>query len=99
MPEFPAGTVGWAVDPTNAHDFRPVIVLCHEKRPFSATDWTVMCAGTEARNHDDDTPELEPQHVTGISFSDTTYLMPYGVYTIAPGAIRTGMVLGQLMDS
>lgn len=98
MAKFPAGTIGWAQDPTGAHRERPVIVLCHENRPFSATDCTVMCAGTEAVKHDYDTPKLEPEHITGISFSDTTYLMPYALYTIPPGAILTGKPRGRLTD-
>lgn len=82
-----------------AHDERPVIVLCHEHRPFSATDCTVMCAGTEAAKHDYETPEIEPEHLTGISFSDPTYLMPYALYTIPPSAILTGKPMGGLTEA
>lgn len=99
MDKFPAGTIGWAQDPTGAHDDRPVIVLSHENHPFSATDCTVMCAGTEAVKYDHSTPELEETHISGISFSDTTYLMPWALYTIPPGAIRTGTSIGNLTDA
>lgn len=98
MSKFPAGTVGWARDPTGAHDERPVIVLSHELRPFRATDCTVMCAGTEAAKHDYETPELKPDRLPGISFSDPTYSMPYALYTIPPSAILTGKPMGSLTE-
>lgn len=99
MDKFPSGTIAWAQDPTGAHDDRPVIVLSHEKHPFSATDCTVLCAWTEAAKYDHSTPELEDRHISGISFSATTYLMPWALYTIPPGAIRTGKSTGKPTDS
>lgn len=99
MVKFAAGTIGWAHDPTGSHHERPVVVLCPENRPFSATDCTVMCAGSQAAKHEYDTPELEPGHGTGISFSEPTYLMPYALYTIPPGAIQAGKPLGRLTEA
>lgn len=90
MPRFPAGTVAWAQDPTNSHDQRPVIVLAHENHPFGSTDCTVMCAGTQADKHDHRSPQLESKHISGISFSDSTYLMPWALYTVPPGVIHSG---------
>ena len=52
MSKYPAGTVAWAFDPTDAHDERPVIILSHENRPFSSVECTVMCLGTGAKNYD-----------------------------------------------
>lgn len=98
MAKFSAGTISWAQDPTGAHPERPVIVLSHETHPFSATDCTVMCAGTTAEKYDHRTPPLEDRHLTGISFSETTYLMPWALYTIPPGAIRTERAVGELTE-
>ena len=96
MTKFTAGTVAWANDPTDAHDERPVIILSHENRPFSAVECTVMCLGTSAKNYDHYAPELEDEHLSGISFTDTTYLMPWALYTIPPGAIQAGKAHGEL---
>lgn len=98
MNKFPAGTVAWTNDPTGAHDERPVVVLSHEKRPFSAVECTVMCLGTGATAYDQYTPELKDTHLSGISFSSRTYLMPWALYTIPPGAVRTGKVRGKLTE-
>lgn len=98
MTTFPAGTVAWAFDPTDTHDDRPVVVLSHEKRPFSSVECTVMCLGTRAQQYNHYTPELPDTHLSGISFSDTTYLMPWALYTIPPGAIQTGKAQGELTE-
>lgn len=88
MTKLPAGTITWATDPTNAHDERPVVVLAHENRPFSSVECTVMCLGTGANDYDQYTPEITDRHLSGISFSDRTFLMPWALYTIPPGAIQ-----------
>jgi hypothetical protein len=98
MTKFTAGTVAWASDPTEAHDARPVIVLSHEKRPFSSVECTVMCLGTGAKNYDHYAPELENSHLSGVSFTNTTYLMPWALYTIPPGAIQPGKAHGELTE-
>lgn len=87
MRKFPAGTVCWAGDPTNAHTERPVVVLSHEKRPFNETQCTVMCIGTNADQYDHYSPELTSKHLSGISFGRTQYLMPWALYTVAPGTL------------
>ena len=69
MTKFPSGTVMWAIDPTDAHDDRPVIILSHEKRPFGAVECTVMCLGTRATDDDHYPPELTDDHLSGLSFS------------------------------
>lgn len=98
MTKFPAGTIAWASDPTNAHDERPIIILSHEKRPFSSVECTVMCLGTGAKNYDHYAPVLEDDHLTGISFAHTTYVMPWALYTIPPGAIQIGKARGKLTE-
>lgn len=98
MRRFPAGTVAWTADPTGTHDDRPVVVLSHENRPYNSVDCTVMCLGTGAKKYDHYTPELTAAHLSGISFTDTTYLMPWALYTIAPGAIQTGKPRGTLTE-
>lgn len=98
MTKFPAGTVVWASDPTGAHDDRPVIVLSHEKHPFGSVECTVICLGTGAKTYDHYTPELTDDHLSGISFSNTTYLMPGALYTIPPGAIQPGKAHGELTE-
>ena len=98
MTTFPAGTVAWASDPTNAHDERPLIVLSHENRPFSSVECTVMCLGTSAKHYDHYAPELEDDCLSGITFTDTTYLMPWALYTIPPGAVQTGKARGELTE-
>lgn len=96
MTTFASGTVAWAFDPTGAHDDRPVVVLSHENRPFNSVECTVMCVGTSANTYDHYTPELTDEHLSGISFPRSTFLMPWALYTIPPGAIQTGRAQGAL---
>lgn len=98
MSKLSAGTVCWAQDPTNAHSQRPVIVLAHETHPFSATDCTVMCIGTSAGKYQQTTPELKDKHLDGISFTDTSYLMPWALYTIPPATLMNGNAAGELTE-
>lgn len=99
MTKHPAGTVVWAEDPIEAHDSpRPVVVLSHEHHPFSASDCAVVCLGTSAGSYDHKTPEITTQHLSGISFSKQTYLMPWALYTIPPAAIRNGKPQGKLTE-
>ena len=72
MSKYPIGTICWAVDPTGAHEQRPVVILSHEKHPFSASDY------------DHYSPELKDKHLSGISFDETNYLMPWALHTIPP---------------
>jgi hypothetical protein len=58
-----------------------------------------MCAGTSAGDYDHPTPELKPEHVTGISFSNTTYLEPWAIYTVEPSVVNTGRAVGELTDA
>ena len=99
MSELSAGDVCWARDPTDAHPQRPIIVLAHDTHPFSATDCTVMCIGTSAGKYQQTTPELKDEHLSGISFSDTSYLMPWALYTIPPGTIINGKASGELTEA
>lgn len=99
MSEFSAGDVCWARDPTESHTQRPIVVLSHDTHPFSATDCTVMCVGTTARRYQQTTPELTDEHLDGISFSETSYLMPWALYTIPPGTIMNGRTKGELTDA
>lgn len=96
MSKFSAGDVCWAQDPTGAHPQRPIIVLAHDTHPFSATDCTVMCIGTSAGKYQQTTPELKHEHLNDISFNDTSYLMPWALYTIAPASIMNGKTKGEL---
>jgi hypothetical protein len=98
MSKLSAGDIRWARDPTDAHPQRPVIVLAHETHPFSATDCTVMCVGTSAGKYQQTTPELRDEHFTGISFNDTSYLMPWALYTIPPGTVMNGNAAGKLTE-
>lgn len=99
MTKFPAGTVMWAIDPTEAHDDRPVIILSHEKRPFGSVECTVMCLGTGANDYNYYTPELTDDHLSGLSFSNRTYLMPWALYTVPPGTLRTEKARGTLTET
>jgi len=96
MSKLSAGDVCWAQDPTDAHSQRPVVVLAHETHPFSATDCTVMCIGTSAGKYHQTTPELTEKHLDGISFSNTSYLMPWALYTIPSATILNGTTTGEL---
>ena len=98
MSKLSAGAVCWARDPTEAHPQRPIIVLAHETHPYSATDCTVMCVGTSAGKYQQTTPELKDEHLRGISFTDTSYLMPWALYTIPPGSIMNGQTAGELTE-
>ena len=99
MSKLSAGDVCWARDPTDAHPQRPIVVLAHDTHPFSATDCTVMCIGTSAEKYQQTTPELEEKHLNDISFTDTSYLMPWALYTIPPGTIMNGKASGTLTDA
>jgi hypothetical protein len=57
-----------------------------------------MCVGTTAGKYQQTTPELTDEHLDGISFSDTSYLMPWALYTIAPGTIMNGKMKGELTE-
>ncbi|WP_436932465.1 hypothetical protein [Halosimplex halobium] len=46
-----------------------------------------MCIGTNADEYDHYAPELEDKHLRGISFERTQYLLPWALYTIAPGTL------------
>jgi hypothetical protein len=98
MPKLPPGTVTWAVDPTGAHERRPVVVLAHENRPYSSVECTVMCLGTGGNHYEQYTPELSAEHLSGISFGERTFVMPWALYTIPPGAIVTGRAQGELTE-
>jgi hypothetical protein len=98
MSKLSAGDVCWAQDPTDAYRQRPIVVLAHETHPFSATDCTVMCIGTSAGKYQQTTPELENEHLSGISFDNTSYLMPWALYTIPPASIMNGKIKGELTE-
>lgn len=100
MTRHSAGTLLWARDPTGAHDDRPVVVLAHDTHPFGSVDCTVMCLGTKDHYHYSYQPELErgTHYTGGISLPDTTYTMPWALYTIAPGALDESSS-GQLTDA
>jgi hypothetical protein len=57
-----------------------------------------MCIGTSAGEYEHYAPELEDKHLKGISFNKTNYLMPWALYTISPGSIHNGRVMGELTD-
>jgi hypothetical protein len=58
-----------------------------------------MCVGTTAGKYQQTTPELKADHLAGISFSATSYLMPWPLYTIPPGTILNGLRKGELTDA
>jgi hypothetical protein len=58
-----------------------------------------MCIGTSAGKYQQTTPELKDEHLSGISFSDTSYLMPWALYTIPPGTIINGKASGELTEA
>ncbi|MDZ7850684.1 MAG: hypothetical protein U5K70_07790 [Halodesulfurarchaeum sp.] len=96
MAKYPSGTVAWAVDPTGAHETRPVIVLAHENRPYNSVECTIMSLGTEPDKYDHYTPQLEESHLTGINFGKPTVLLPWSLYTIPPSTIEAGRAHGTL---
>jgi len=57
-----------------------------------------MCVGTSAGKYEQRTPELKEEHLNGISFNDTSYLMPWALYTIPPGSIMNGKTNGELTE-
>lgn len=58
-----------------------------------------MCIGTSAGKYQQTTPELKDEHLNGISFTDTSYLMPWALYTIPPGTIMNGKANGTLTEA
>ncbi len=57
-----------------------------------------MCVGTSAGKYQQTTPELKDEHLNDISFSNTSYLMPWALYTIPPGSIMNGKASGELTE-
>ena len=57
-----------------------------------------MCVGTSAGKYQQTTPELKNEHLNDISFNDTSYLMPWALYTIAPGSLMNGKMKGKLTE-
>jgi hypothetical protein len=57
-----------------------------------------MCVGTSAGKYQQTTPELKDKHLSGISFTDTSYLMPWALYTIPPGTLIDGKASGKLTE-
>jgi len=57
-----------------------------------------MCIGTSAGKYQQNTPKLKDEHLNGISFTDTSYLMPWALYTIPPGSIMNGKAKGELRE-
>jgi len=98
MTKHPTGTVTWAQDPTGAHHERPIIILSHQNRPYNSSECTVVCLGTDSSKHPHTTPEITDKHLNGITFGSTTYLLPWALYTIAPGALLPGKPVGQLTE-
>ncbi|WP_247729618.1 hypothetical protein [Halovivax limisalsi] len=58
-----------------------------------------MCIGTSAGKYQQTTPELEDERLDGISFTDTSDLMPWALYTIPPASIMDGKITGELTES
>jgi hypothetical protein len=58
-----------------------------------------MCVGTSAGKYQQTTPELKAEHLNDISFNNTSYLMPWALYTIAPGSIMNGKTKGELTEN
>jgi hypothetical protein len=58
-----------------------------------------MCVGTSAGAYQQTTPELKDEHLDGISFTDTSYLMPWALYTVPPGTIMDGKSKGELSEA
>lgn len=83
--------------PTQHDKERPVVIIRHNGRPFSSVECTVMCLGHGSQNQDHRTPELEPEtHFTGISFPESTHLLPWSLHTIPPGTLNPAKGVGQL---
>jgi hypothetical protein len=57
-----------------------------------------MCVGTSAGKYQQTTPELKDKHLTGISFNETSYLMPWALYTIPPATLMNGNTAGELTE-
>lgn len=57
-----------------------------------------MCVWTGAKKYDHYTPEIRDEHLSTISFTNRTVLMPWALYMIPPGAIRTGKASGELTE-
>jgi hypothetical protein len=58
-----------------------------------------MCIGTSAGKYQQTTPELTDEHLNDISFSDTSYLTPWALYTIPPGTLMNGETKGELTEA
>jgi len=58
-----------------------------------------MCIGTSAGKYQQTTPELTDDHLEDISLNDTSYLMPWALYTIPPGTVIDGAAARELTES
>lgn len=102
MNKFPASSILWTYQGEDPHNTgknkeRPVIVVSHKNRPFNSVECTVMCLGHGSKNQNHRTPQLKPgTHYNQISFSKNTYLLPWSIHTIPPGALNPAKGVGQL---
>lgn len=101
MTKHPSGTILWVHEDEDPHDVagkrRPVIIVRHKHRPYNSTECTVMCLGHGSRKENHRTPKLESGvHYTGITFGKDTYLLPWSIHTIPPGALNDKGQVGQL---
>ncbi len=96
--KYPSGTISWVSrDPHGQKSERPVVIIRHQGRPYNSVECTVMCLGHGSKRQNHRTPELQKEtHFTGISFSKATYLLPWSIHTIPPGAIQQHRAQGQL---
>lgn len=57
-----------------------------------------LCVSEQQLESKQTTPELKDEHLNGISFGYTSYLMPWALYTIAPATIINGKMEGKLTE-
>ena len=100
MSKYESGQIVWVYkngDPHNTGKERPVVIIRHKGRPYSSVECTVMCLGHGSRSRNHRTPELQPDtHYTAITFPKKTYLLPWSIHTIPPGALNPAKGVGEL---
>ena len=93
---YPQGSLVFAQDPTGAHSNpRPVIVISDVDRPYVEQEATIVCLSTQS-DYSYCVTQLPHEYVDDVELRQTSYVMPWAIYTIPLSSIRDTLPSGEL---
>ena len=97
MPYYcPQGSLVFARDPTGAHSNpRPVIVISDVDRPYVEQEATIVCLSTQS-DYTYSVTQLPHKYVDDVELRQTSYVMPWAIYTIPLSSVRDTLPSGEL---